>query len=469
MPLTLVDKIWSAHCVGRRLDGKDLIYIDRHVLHELHAPEAFRRLSAAGRQVRRPELTFGVLDHTVSTAIGRDDSSNPEGVDFIRAMRAGSARFGVRLFDLDDPFQGISHVVGPEIGLILPGMTYACPDSHASTVGGLGALAFACGTSELEHVLSTQTIAVTKPRSLRVALDGAMTNYVSGKDVALRVLAEIGVSGAQGHIVEYAGSTIDELGIEGRLTLCNLSIEMGARSGIIAADDSTYEWLEGRPYAPTGSNLERAVAAWKEMRSDPDASFDDEVRIDCAHLEPYLTWGTDPSQALPVSGHIPGPESVAPERQERLSRSLAYMDLAPGTPLIGLPIDRAFIGSCTNSRLSDLELAADVVAGRHIARGVQGLVVPGSSLVKRQAEALGLDAIFTDAGFSWGEAGCSMCAAGNGDRGEPGERCISTTNRNFENRQGAGVRTHLASPATVAAAAIAGEIVDVREFVNGAC
>ena len=466
MPETLVDKIWSSHLVGQRLDGKDLIYIDRHVLHELHAPEAFRRLSAKGRQVRRADLTFGVLDHTVSTAIGRDDTSNPDGVDFIHAMREGTSRFGVRLFDLDDPFQGISHVVGPEIGLILPGMTYACPDSHASTVGGLGALAFACGTSELEHVLSTQTIAVRKPKTLLVRLTGRLSRFVSGKDVALRVLAELGVDGAQGHIVEYSGPTIDELGIEARLTLCNLSIEMGARSGLIAADETTFEWLQGRAYAPSGVELDEAVASWRGLRTDVGATFDRVVEIDCEALEPYITWGTDPSQALPVSGVVPDPSLLDPDRRDRVVRSLEYMGLDAGEPLVGLSVDRVFIGSCTNSRLSDLEAAAAVVADRHIARGVVGLVVPGSSLVKRQAEALGLDAVFVRAGFRWGEAGCSMCAAGNGDRGEPGERCVSTTNRNFENRQGRGVRTHLASPATAAAAAIAGEIVDVRTFVG---
>lgn len=464
MALTLVDKIWSSHLVGQRLDGKDLVYIDRHVLHELHAPEAFRRLSAAGRQVRRPDLTFGVLDHTVSTALGRDDRSNPDGVDFIHAMRAGASRFGLRLFDLDDPFQGISHVVGPEIGLILPGMTYACPDSHASTVGGLGALAFACGTSELEHVLSTQTIAVTKPKSLLVRLSGQLPLHVSGKDVALRVLAELGVDGAQGHIIEYAGSTIDHLSVEGRLTLCNLSIEMGARSGLIAADDAAFEWLEGRPYAPSGRDLDTAVATWRTFQSDPDATFNRVVEIDCAALAPYVTWGTDPSQALPVTGAVPYPDQVDLSRRDRVTKALGYMGITPGTPLAGLPVDRVFIGSCTNSRLSDLEAAAKIVAGRHIAKSVTGLVVPGSSLVKRQAEALGLDSIFTDAGFRWGEAGCSMCAAGNGDRGDPGERCLSTTNRNFENRQGKGVRTHLASPEMAAAAAISGEIVDVRDF-----
>jgi 3-isopropylmalate/(R)-2-methylmalate dehydratase large subunit len=466
MAETLIDKIWSTHLVGQRIDGKDLIYIDRHLLHELHAPEAFRRMTAAGRKVRRPELTFGVLDHTVSSAIGRTDQSNPDGVDFIRAMRAGTSRFGVRLFDLGDPFQGISHVVGPEIGLILPGMTYACPDSHASTVGGLGALAFACGTSELEHVLSTQTIAVTKPKSLRVQLGGRLSRHVSGKDVALRVLAEIGVAGAQGHIIEFAGTAIDDLEIEGRLTLCNLSIEMGARSGLIAADDQTFSWLEGRPYAPSGKDLDLALEAWKSMRSDADSHFDREVTIDCDDLEPYLTWGTDPSQALPVTGSVPDPDTLAPERRDRTERALDYMDLEAGTPLLGLPVQRVFIGSCTNARLSDLKVAAEVIAGRRIAAGVSGLVVPGSSLVKRQAEELGLDEVFTDAGFVWSESGCSMCAAGNGDSGEPGERCVSTTNRNFENRQGAGVRTHLASPATAAACAIAGEIVDVRDFLD---
>jgi 3-isopropylmalate/(R)-2-methylmalate dehydratase large subunit len=351
---------------------------------------------------------------------------------------------------------------------VLPGATHAVPDSHASTVGGLGALAFGCGTSELAHILVTQVMAQKRPKSMRVRLDGRLGPHVNAKDVALRLIADLGVSGARGHVVEYAGAVARGLPIEQRMTLCNLNIEMGGRSGLVAPDEATFGWLYGRPYVPQGAQWDRALAVWRTLQTDDDAVFDQEVALDCASLEPQITWGTDPSQVVAISGRVPEPSSVEPARRAAAESAFAYMGLAPGTPLAGLPVDRVFIGSCTNARLPDLETAAAVVRGRRVAQGVTAMVVPGSSRVKREAEAAGLDRVFRDAGFFWGESGCSMCAGGNGDRGQPGERCISTTNRNFENRQGPKVRTHLASPATAAASAIAGHIADVRRLTAGA-
>jgi 3-isopropylmalate/(R)-2-methylmalate dehydratase large subunit len=466
-PRTLFDKIWDAHRVARRPDGRELIYIDRHVLHELHAPHAFERLEEAGRPVRRPDLTVSVQDHRISTFPGRDDLSNPDGAPFLRAMREGSRRHGIRLFDLGDPEQGICHVVAPELGMVLPGATHAVPDSHAPTVGGLGALAFGCGTSELEHILATQVMALKRPKSMRIRLDGRLGRCITAKDVALRIIAELGLAGGRGHAVEYAGSVVRAMTIESRMTLCNLTVEMGARTGLVAPDEAAFAWLQGRPYAPHSALWDRAVATWRTLRSDDDAVFDREVAIDCNSLEPQVTWGTDPSQVVGISGRVPEPWLGEAGRQASMQRALDYMGLAPGTPLSGLPVDRVFIGSCTNSRLPDLEEAAAVLRGRRVAPGVKALVVPGSTTVKRQAEAAGLDRVFRDAGFFWGESGCSMCAGGNGDRGRPGERCVSTTNRNFEGRQGRGVRTHLVSPSMAAAAAVTGRIVDVRQILGG--
>lgn len=468
LPRTLFDKIWDFHCVGQRADGRDLLYIDRHVLHELHAHHAFARLVKQERRVHRPDLTFAVQDHTVATKPGRDDDTNPSGSAFIKAMRDGCEGNGIRLFDIGDPDQGISHVVAPELGIVLPGATHAVPDSHASTVGGLGALAFGCGTSELAHILVTQVMALKRPKRMRVRLDGRLGPHVNAKDVALRLIAELGVAGARGHAVEYAGTAARGLPIEQRMTLCNLNIEMGGRSGLVAPDEATFAWLYGRPYAPQGAQWDRALEVWRTLQTDEGAVFDREVALDCSSLEPQITWGTDPSQVVAISGRVPEPSSVEPARRAAAESAFAYMGLAPGTPLAGLPVDRVFIGSCTNARLPDLETAAAVVRGRHVAEGVTAMVVPGSSRVKREAEAAGLDRVFRDAGFFWGESGCSMCAGGNGDRGQPGERCISTTNRNFENRQGPKVRTHLASPATAAASAIAGRIADVRRLMVGA-
>ncbi len=459
---TLLDKIWQSHLVARRADGRDLIYIDRHVMHDLHTPRALERLDAMQRPVRRPDLTFAVQDHTIASKPGRDDATNPEGAPFLRETRAGAARHAIRLFDLDDPEQGISHVVAPELGMVLPGATHAVSDSHACTVGGLGALAFGCGASEIEHLLATQALALRRPKRMRVTVDGRLGPQVAAKDLALRIIAEIGVAGGRGYSIEYAGSAVRGIDVEGRLTLCNLTIEMGARSGLVAPDDTTFAWLAGRPFAPHGAAWDRALAHWGTLKSDADATFDREVAIDCAGLEPQITWGTDPSQTVGISGSVPAAAS------EVVRRALDYMGLTPGEPLAGRAVGRVFIGSCTNARLSDLEAAAAVVAGRKVAPGVTALVVPGSTSVRRAAEAKGLDRVFAAAGFAWGEAGCSMCAGGNGDRGLPQERCVSTTNRNFENRQGTAVRTHLASPATAAAAAIAGRIVDVRKLLAAA-
>ena len=468
MQQTLFDKIWDFHRVAQRADGRDLIYIDRHVLHELHAHHAFARLHKQGRPVRRADLTFAVQDHTVATRPGRDDDTNPPGSAFIKAMREGCRANGIRLFDIDDPEQGISHVVAPELGIVLPGATHAVPDSHASTVGGVGALAFGCGTSELAHILATQVMALKRPKNMRVQLDGRLAAGVSAKDVALRIIAEIGVAGARGHVVEYAGAVVGAMPIEQRMTLCNLNIEMGGRSGLVAPDEVTFAWLARRPFVPQGMEWDRALRHWRRLASDEGAGFDRDVRLDCTILEPQITWGTDPSQVIGISGRVPDPAALDPGRRGAAASASGYMDLAPGTPLLGLPINRVFIGSCTNSRLPDLQVAADVVRGRHVAEGVVAMVVPGSSSVKRDAEAAGLDRVFREAGFFWGESGCSMCAGGNGDRGQPGERCVSTTNRNFENRQGPKVRTHLASPATAAASAIAGRIADARQFAPGA-
>jgi len=464
MPQTLFDKIWDRHLVARRADGRDLIYIDRHVLHELHAPHAFEQLEKQERPVRRPDLTFSMQDHTVASKPGRNDDSNPSGAAFLKAMREGSRKNGIRIFDLHDPEQGISHVVAPELGMVLPGATHAVPDSHASTVGGLGALAFGCGTSELAHILATQVMALKRPQRMLIGLEGQLGAHVTAKDVALRIIAELGVAGARGHVVEYAGTAIRAMPIEQRMTLCNLNIEMGGRSGFVAPDDKTFDWLAGRPYAPKDAMWERALTHWRTLKSDDGAAFDREHLLDCSTLEPQITWGTDPSQVLGISGQVPDPAALEQGRRAAAESALAYMGLAPGMTLAGLKVDRVFIGSCTNSRLPDLKAAAEVVRGRRVAAGVIAIVVPGSTTVKREAEAIGLDRVFRDAGFSWGESGCSMCAGGNGDRGEPGERCVSTTNRNFEHRQGPKVRTHLVSPETAAASAVTGRIADVRQL-----
>jgi 3-isopropylmalate/(R)-2-methylmalate dehydratase large subunit len=460
MTRTLFDKIWDMHVVDRRADGRDLLYMDRHVVHELHAPHAFGDLQAGNRTVRRKDLTIVVQDHTVPTQPGL-----PLGSAHIDATRIGAKKYNVRLIDVADREHGIVHVVSPELGIALPGLTLACPDSHASTVGALGCLAFGCGTSELGHVLTTQVMAHAKPAQMRVNFSGALAPGVGAKDLALHLIRTVGIDAGRGHAVEYAGSVVRDMDIEARMTLCNMTIEWGARTCLIAPDEKTFSWCRGRPGAPSGEQWDSAVAWWRSLPTDPDARFDHEVDIDCTGLAPQITWGTDPGQTISIDEHIPEQGTSPDNAQTRNQNALAYMGLEFGASLAGVPIDRVFIGSCSNSRLSDLRLAADVIRGRKVSPGVRAIVVPGSSTVKRLAESEGLDAIFLAAGFEWHNSGCSMCAGANGDTGAPGERCISTNNRNFENRQGRGVRTHLASPAMAAAAAIAGCIVDVRKLM----
>jgi len=464
MPQTLFDKIWNAHLVGTRTDGRALIYMDRHVLDDVRAPHAFRMLERQGRDIRRKDLTLVVQDHSVSTSPARTTRVDRSADVFVDATREAAARHNVRLLDVGDPEQGISHVVAPELGMVLPGATHACADSHAPTVGALGALGFGCGTTELVHILATQMMTLAKPRQMRIRFDGRLGDYVSAKDVILHTIGKLGIDAAQGYAVEYAGEAIESMPLEGRFTLCNMGTEFGARTGYVAPDDATFTWLSGRRFAPQGKNWERAVAHWRTLKSDDDAVFDSDVSIDCNSLEPQVTWGTDPSQTIPISGMVP-PSSTGYAAAH--DRALSYMGLTPGTPIAGTRIDRVFIGSCTNARLSDLESAAAVVRGRKIADGVKAMIVPGSTTVKREAEARGLDTVFRSAGFAWEESGCSVCAGGNRDGARPGERCVATSNRNFENRQGVGVRTHLASPAMAAAAAIAGKLVDVRQLMDG--
>ena len=458
MAKTLFDKIWDYHLVGRRGDGRELLYIDRHAVHELHAPHAFGELDASGREVRRRDLTMVVQDHTVPTRPGVALGST-----HIDATRLGSAKYKVRLIDVAEAAHGIVHVVTPELGVALPGLTLACPDSHASTVGALGCLAFGCGTTELGHVLTTQTMALIKPRQMRVNFHGRLAPGVDAKDLALHLIRQVGVDAGRGHVVEYAGEAIREMGIDARMTLCNMTIEWGARTCLIAPDDKTIAYCHGRPAAPKGAQWDEAVAWWRTLPTDADAVFDSEIDISCGDIGPQITWGTDPGQAIGVNERIPAAQAGGGDA--RNEAALAYMGLQAGASLAGTPVDRVFIGSCANSRLSDLRLAADVVRGRHVAAGVTAIVVPGSSTIKRDAEREGLDKVFLAAGFEWRNAGCSMCAGANGDVGQAGERVISTTNRNFENRQGRGVRTHLAGPAMAAAAAVAGCIVDVRELL----
>jgi 3-isopropylmalate/(R)-2-methylmalate dehydratase large subunit len=451
---TLFDKIWDFHHVGTRGDDRELLYIDRHVVHELHAPHAFHELDTKKHTVRRRDLTLVVQDHTVPTRTGM-----PLRSAHIDATKLGAQKHAVSLVDVDSPEHGIVHVVSPELGIALPGLTLACPDSHASTVGALGCLAFGCGTTELVHVLSTQVMALSRPRQMRVNFTGRLARGVGAKDLALHLIRTVGVDAGRGHAVEYAGEAIRALDIEARMTLCNMTIEWGGRTCLIAPDEKTIAWVRGRPNAPTGAAWDEAVAWWRTLASDADAKFDREITIDCSHVAPQVTWGTDPSQAIGVDEPVPGGS------EERTTAALAYMDVQPGAPLAGTPVDRVFIGSCSNSRLPDLRAAAAVVRDRKVAPGVKAIVVPGSSTVKREAEREGLDRIFVAAGFEWRNAGCSMCAGANGDVGQPGERVVSTTNRNFENRQGRGVRTHLASAEMAAAAALAGRIVDVRDWL----
>jgi 3-isopropylmalate/(R)-2-methylmalate dehydratase large subunit len=462
---TLIDKLWSMHEIVRRDDGACLLWVDRHYVHE-GSFHAFSQMKKRGRNVAEPQLTFGVADHYVPTR-GRDSGiANPEIAAMVHNLEANTGENQITLFGLRDPRQGIVHVVGPEQGLTLPGLLIVCGDSHTSTHGAFGAYAFGIGASEVAHVLMTQTLWQKKPKRMRITVDGTLGTGIAAKDIALAIIARIRADGAQGHAIEFSGSAIRALSMEGRLTLCNLSIEAGGRCGMVAPDATTFAYLKGRPFAPKGSDFDRAVETWSALVSDADASFDREVSLNANEIAPIVTWGTTPDDALPVDGRVPDParESDA-VRAKYLREALDYMGLAPGTKLTDIAVDRVFIGSCTNSRIEDLRAAAAVLSGR--VSKVPGLVSPGSSSVKRQAEEEGLDRIFRDAGLEWADSGCSMCVGINGDLVPSGERCASTTNRNFRGRQGPGARTHLMSPAMVAAAAVSGHLADVRPLLAG--
>jgi 3-isopropylmalate/(R)-2-methylmalate dehydratase large subunit len=462
---TIVEKIWRAHTVAELGDGLDLLHVDRHLVHDLSGPASLGMLTKRGLRVRNPELTFATPDHTVSTAVARTDQDSGAGRMLLPALRERTHAEGIRLFDLDDAEQGIVHVVGPELGLTLPGLTVLCGDSHTSTHGGIGAIGWGIGSSELTHVLATQTIVQRRPRQMRVVCSGRLASGVEPKDLVLHLIGEHGADGGAGYAVEYAGGAIASMPVEGRMTLCNLTMEFGPKIGIVAPDEATFEYLTGRRYAPTGERWERAVAAWRGLVSDEDAVFDREIEIDAGEVAPQITWGTSPAHTMPLDGTIPDPEQArdAAGRTAR-ANALEYMGLRPGEPLLGLPVQHVFIGSCANSRLSDLQTAARVARGGHVAPGVRAWVVPGSSGVRREAEALGLDRVFAAAGFEWRRSGCSMCLGLNDEVVPQGERCVSTSNRNFVGRQGPGARTHLAGVATAVAAAIEGRIADPRRL-----
>ncbi|MGE0774087.1 MAG: 3-isopropylmalate dehydratase large subunit [Sphingomonadaceae bacterium] len=473
-PKTLYEKIWDAHVVDRRDDGTCLVYIDRHLVHEVTSPQAFEGLRVAGRKVRRPDLTLAVPDHNLPTTprTGPDGKrlpiDDPESAQQLAALETNAPAFGIHYIDATAPEQGIVHVVGPEQGFSLPGSTIVCGDSHTSAHGGIGALAFGIGTSEVEHVLATQTLLLKQSKTMEIRVDGTLGYGVSAKDVVLAIIGKIGASGGTGYVVEYTGEVIRSLSVEGRLTVSNMSIEGGARAGLIAPDETVYAYLKGRPMAPKGDDWDKAVAWWRTLPTDPGARYDAVVRLEASDIAPSLTWGTSPEDVLPITGVVPDPMSFDdPSKQVAARKSLEYMGLTPGTRMQDVPVEHIFIGSCTNSRIEDLRAAAAVVKGRRVADGIrQALVVPGSGLVKRQAETEGLDRIFIEAGFQWREPGCSMCLAMNPDKVPPGERCASTSNRNFVGRQGPGARTHLVSPAMAAAAAVTGRFSDVRDLMG---
>ena len=465
MAKTLYDKIFDDHVVERAADGTCLLYIDRHLVHEVTSPQAFEGLRMAGRKVRAPEKTLAVVDHNVPTTDRSKGIADEESRIQVETLANNARDFGVEYFNELDKRQGIVHVVGPEQGFTLPGTTIVCGDSHTSTHGAFGALAHGIGTSEVEHVLATQTLVAKRSRRMQVTVEGRLAAGVTAKDVALAIIGKIGTAGGTGHAIEFGGSAIRALSMEGRMTLCNMAIEAGARAGLVAPDEKTFEYLEDKQFAPKGAQWDRAVAYWKTLQSDADAMFDAMVELDASMIEPQVTWGTSPEQVLPVGGRVPNPANEADaQRRAGIERALQYMGLAADTPIGEIRVDKVFIGSCTNSRIEDLRAAATIAKGRKKAASVkQVLIVPGSGQVKRQAEAEGLDKVFVEAGFEWREPGCSMCLAMNADRLAPGERCASTSNRNFEGRQGAGGRTHLVSPEMAAAAAIAGHFVDIRK------
>jgi 3-isopropylmalate/(R)-2-methylmalate dehydratase large subunit len=465
MAKTLYDKIWDAHLVHQAPGESSVLYIDRHLVHEVTSPQAFEGLRNAHRKVRRPDLTLTVADHNVPTKDRAKGIADPESREQIATLEKNAKEFGIEYLPMDDIRQGIVHIVGPEQGWTLPGTTIVCGDSHTSTHGAFGALAFGIGTSEVEHVLATQTLLAQHSKNMRVRVEGKLPLGVTAKDIALAIIAKIGTAGGTGYVIEYAGDAIRALSMEGRMTLCNMTIEAGARAGLIAADETTFAYVAGKPRAPKAAAFENAVRYWRTLKSDDDAKFDTEIVLDAAEIPPMVTWGTSPEQALPVTGSVPDPASIKDDAHRAgVERALSYMALKPGTALKDVKIDRVFIGSCTNGRIEDLRAAAAIAKGKKVAAHVGAMVVPGSGLVKAQAEEEGLDEIFIEAGFEWREPGCSMCLAMNADRLEPGERCASTSNRNFEGRQGRGGRTHLMSPAMAAAAAIAGHLTDVRDF-----
>ncbi len=467
-PRTLFDKIWDAHVVEALGDGTALLYIDRHLVHEVTSPQAFEGLRAAGRPVRRPDATVAVADHNVPTDATRFTGiAEPDSALQVATLERNVAEFGVPYVTLDGGRQGIVHIIGPELGLSLPGMTIVCGDSHTSTHGALGALAFGIGTSEVEHVLATQTILQKPARNMRVTVDGHLGFGVTAKDVVLAIIGRIGTAGGTGHVIEFSGEAIRSLDMAGRMTVCNMSIEAGARAGMVAPDETTFRYVAGRPHGPKGEAFDRAVEHWRTLPTDPSARFDREVRLDAALIQPMVSWGTSPEDVVPITGRVPDPEAETdPAKRAQMRRMLDYMGLSAGQPLREVAVDAVFIGSCTNGRIEDLRAAADVARGRRVAPGVRAMVVPGSGSVKSQAEAEGIDRVLIEAGFDWREAGCSMCLGMNPDKLRPGERCASTSNRNFEGRQGPGGRTHLLSPAMAAAAAVTGRLTDVRDLTT---
>ena len=466
MPKTMYDKIWANHVVEDRGNGMALLYIDRHLVHEVTSPQAFGGLRAAGRSVHRPDSIIAVPDHNVPTKNRDQPNPDPMSEKQLTALEANVKEFGLPYIAMDDARQGIVHVVGPEQGFTQPGVTLVCGDSHTSTHGAFGALAFGIGTSEVEHVLATQTLQLKKSKNMRVTVAGELPLGCSAKDVALAIIGAIGTAGGTGYVIEYAGPVIEALSMEGRMTLCNMSIEAGARAGLVAPDGKTIDYMRGRPYAPKAGKFESAANFWRALKSDVDATFDKEITVDGSEIVPLVTWGTSPEDVVPVTGHVPAPADFAdPGKQEAVAKALDYMGYSAGTAMTDIPVDRVFIGSCTNSRIEDMREAASVIKGRKVAATLaEAMVVPGSGLVKLQAEEEGLDQVFLDAGFEWRDPGCSMCLAMNPDRAGPGEHVASTSNRNFVGRQGPGARTHLVSPAMAAAAAIAGHFVDVRDF-----
>lgn len=467
MAQTLFDKIWESHLVHQGEDGVGLIYIDRHLVHEVTSPQAFEGLRMNGRTVRAPQNTLAVADHNVPTTSDRlegikDETSRIQ----VETLKSNCAEFGIRYFDMADARQGVVHIVGPEQGFTLPGTTIVCGDSHTSTHGAFGALAFGIGTSEVEHVLATQTLIQKRAKNMRITVKGTPREGITAKDITLAIIGKIGTAGGTGYVIEYAGEAIRNLSMEGRMTLCNMSIEAGARAGLVAPDETTFEYLKGRPMAPTGTQWDEAVAYWKTLPSDAGAVYDEEIELDASDIAPQVTWGTSPQDVLPITAEVPNPANENNEdKRNSMERALGYIGLEAGTKLTDVPVDKVFIGSCTNGRIEDMRAAAAIAKGRKVASNIKlAMIVPGSGLVKQQAEEEGLDKIFTEAGFEWREAGCSMCLAMNDDYLQPGERCASTSNRNFEGRQGKGGRTHLMSPAMAAAAAITGRLTDIREF-----